>query len=178
MKKLALFLSFVLLPYLLFAQTNKKHKGESLALEWLHTADWKVADDQDDGQQHIIDLVHENESIDKWTELGNMTSLKGMVGLPIDTAMYMMFWSAIATAPDAKLTLIQQGVTQDCEWSIFSIEAPGFTDDTIPESQLWYVIQGKEGLYTNFIAIKKSKLPDDFKAKWSAFFQKGRLVYN
>lgn len=178
MSKFILFLSFVLLPYLLPAQRNKMHKVESLKLEWPDSEHWKVADDQEDGPQHITDLVHENESIDKWTELGNMTSIKGALDLPVDSTMSYIYFSALSSAPDAKLTFIQKGETQDCAWSIFTIEAPGFTDDTIPESQLWYVIQGKEGLYTNFIAIKKSKLPEDFKTKWTAFFQKGRLVYN
>ena len=177
MCKLAFFLSFVFLPFLLFAQ-NKPHPAESLKLDWPESEHWKVGDEQQDRRQHITDLIHEDESIDKWTELGNMTSIKGMVGIPVDTAMYMMFLSALGAAPEAKLTFMQKGEIQECPWILFTIEAPGFKEDTMPESQLWYVIQGKQGLYTNFIAIKKPKLPEDFKTKWIAFFLKGRLVYN
>jgi hypothetical protein len=175
-KTIALIIFF--LPYVLFAQNNKANKGESLKLDWPKSEHWKIGDEQEAGVQHIVDLVHENESTASWTELGNMTSIKGIVGIPVDTAMYMMFLSAVAKAYDPKLTFIQKGQLQDCAWILFSIEAPGFKNDTIPESQLWYVVQGKEGLYTNFIAIKNSRLPEDFKQKWTTFFLSGRLTYN
>jgi len=178
MSKLALFFFLVFIPFILFAQNDKPPKGESLKLEWPESDHWKVGGDLEEGPQHITNFIHDGETLDKWTELGNMTSLKGMLGISVDTAMYVMFLSAVAKAPDAKLAVIKKGETQDCPWIIFSIEAPEFKKDTIPESQLWFLIQGKQGLYTNFVATKQPKLPEDFKQKWTTFFEKGRLVYN
>ena len=171
-------LVFFCLPGIVSAQIEKASKTETLRLEWPKSEHWKVGDQQEYGVQRTVDLVHENESVIEWTELGNMTSVKGMTGIPVDTAMYMMFLSAVAKAVDPKLTFIQKGQMQDCPWILFSIEAQGFKNDTTPESQLWYVLQGKQGLYTNFIAIKSSKLPVEFKQKWTTFFLNGRLMYD
>lgn len=147
-------------------------------LDWPDSEHWKVGTDQENGQQHVIELIHENETVEKWTEMGNMTSIKGVVNVPIDTAMRLMFKSAADDAINPKLTFIKKGETQGCSWIIFTIESASFKSDPHPESQVWFIVQGKQGLYTNFVALKKAKLPEDFKKKWSAFFQSMKLVYN
>ena len=177
MRKLVLIL-FAFLPLAVFAQQNGGRTGENLMLDWPDSEHWKVGDDQENTEQHAIDLIHENETIDKWTELGNMTSIKGVRNIPIDTAMNMMLRMAQKEGPKAKLTFLKKGELQNCPWIIFTIECPGFNDHSSAESQLWFIIQGKQGLYTNFIAQKKSKLPEDFKTKWTAFFMNAKLVYN
>jgi len=178
--RLCIFFSVVLcfLSGLAAAQVENEMKVEHLRLEWPSSAHWKVINDQTSGFQQSIDMVHDGETINHWTELANMTSIRGMTGIPVDTAMYMMFLSAIAKAENPKVTQIQKGVMQGCEWILFSIEAPSFKNDTTPESQLWYVLQGKQGLYTNFIAIKNATLPEAFKEKWTTFFLNGKLIYD
>lgn len=180
MSKLYFFVAALLVPVFVFAQSTPtpNTKTESLKIEWPESDHWKVGKDQSDNRMHSVDMVHENESLALWTEMANSTSLKGMLYIPVDTAMYFMFLSAIAKAPDAKLTMVKKGEMQECPWILFSIEAPEFKTDPIPESQLWFVVQGKQGLYTNFVALKKEKLPDDFLKKWTDFFLKTRLSYN
>ncbi len=53
---------------------NEQQVGESLMLNWPDEENWKVGDDQENETQHVLDLIHSNETINKWTELGNMTS--------------------------------------------------------------------------------------------------------
>lgn len=177
MKQITFLFFILLLPFFTTAQTNAPQK-ESLVLDWPKNEHWIMGDDQENSRQHIIDLIHEGETVDKWTELANMTTVKGIRGIPIDTAMIIMFSSAKVTAPDAKLTFIKRGEMQECGWIIFSIESPHFDQDTTAESQLWLVVQGKQALYTNFVAVKAPALTEEFKTKWSTFFQKARLVYN
>lgn len=167
----------VLVPICVLAQDKKTRKSESFVLAWPVSENWVVGDDQETTQQHVVDYIHDNESVDAWTELGNMTTINRVIRMHIDTVMYIMFSSAKATAPDAKLTLLEQGEKQDCQWIIFTIEAPRFNDNENPESQIWYIIQGKQALYTNFVAVKKALLDEGFKTKWSSFFRKGLLVY-
>jgi len=155
---------------------NEQQVGESLALDWPDTENWKVGDDQENAQQHVIDLIHTNETIDKWTELGNMTSLKGVKGIPVDKAMNLMFDQAKQNSPKAKLTFIEKDEKADCPWIIFTIEAPYFNNDKNPESQLWYIVQGKQALYTNFRAVKRTTVPTDLKDKWIKFFKAGKIV--
>ncbi len=178
MKISALILFLIALPLLVSAQDKQPLKSESLKLNWPESEHWKTGDDQQNSRQHIVDLIHEGESVDKWTELGNMTTIKNVTGMAIDTAMIIMFSSARISAPDAKLTYIDRGEEQECQWILFTIEAPYFNEDTMPESQLWYVVQGKQSLFTNFVAVKKATLDEAFKTKWSTFFRKARLEYN
>jgi tetratricopeptide (TPR) repeat protein len=156
---------------------NQQQAGESLMLDWPDSENWKVGDDQENAQQRVIDLIHTNETIDNWTELGNMTSFKGVTAkIPMDKAMNLMFDQAKQNAPKAKLTFIEKDENVEYPWIIFTIEAPGFKNDNRPESQLWYIIQGNQALYSNFRAIKQAKIPDDLKAKWTNFFKTGKIV--
>jgi hypothetical protein len=155
---------------------NEQREGESLMLDWPDSENWKIGDDQENAQQRVIDLIHTNETIDKWTELGNMTSFKGVIGVPMNKAMNLMFAQAKQNSTKAKLTFIEKDEKCKYPWIIFTIEAPGFKNDKTPESQLWYIIQGKQALYTNFRAIKQATIPNDLKEKWIKFFKTSKIV--
>lgn len=156
---------------------SEQLRGESLMLDWPDSEKWKVGDNQENSQQHVIDLIHENETIESWTELGNMTSYKGAVNIPVEKAMNMMFEQAQKHSAKAKLTFIEKNETAENPWIIFTIESPSFKNDKTPESQLWFIIQGKQSLYTNFRAIKQATIPEDLKTKWTTFFKTGKIVY-
>ena len=156
---------------------NTQQSGESLTLDWPDSEKWKIGDDQENADQHVVDLIHEGETIDNWTELGNMTSIKGVVNVNVTTAMNMMFDQSKKDAPNAKLTFLEKDEQAENPWIIFVIEAPGFANDNRPESQLWYIVQGKQGLYTNFRAIRKAAIPATLQKKWMAFFKTGKIVY-
>lgn len=166
-----------------FGQTDQKNientqkKGESLMLDWPDSEGWKIGDDQENEQQHVLDLIRNDETIDSWTELGNMTSIKGVVKVPVDYAMNLMFEQTKKKSSKAKLTFIEKNENLDCPWIIFTIECPNFKKNKQPESQLWFIIQGKQALYTNFRAIKEATIPADLKVKWTDFFKTGKIVY-
>ena len=149
---------------------------ESFVLDWPQNGNWKVGADQVNEQQRVIDFIHPNETIEKWTELANMSTVKGVKGVKVDTAMNFVFEQARLNSPKAKLTFIEKDEIAVYPWIIFTVEAPGFVNDETPESQLWYIIQGKQSLYTNFIAIKKATIPADLKEKWTKFFKAGKIV--
>ena len=155
---------------------NEQQVGESLMLNWPENENWKVGDDQENAEQHVLDLIHSNETIDKWTELGNMTSIKGVKGVPVEQAMNLIFEQTKKDAPKAKLTFIEKDETAEFPWIIFTVESPSFKNDKTPESQLWYIIQGKQALYTNFRAIKQATIPADLKEKWTKFFKTGKII--
>jgi hypothetical protein len=145
-------------------------------LDWPDSENWKIGDNQENAQQHVIDLIHSNETIDKWTELGNMTSIYNVKGVPMDQAMNLMFEQSKTIAPKAKLTFIEKDESAKYPWIIFTIEAPGFNNDKIPESQLWYIVQGDQALYTNFRAVKKAKISGEQRDAWTKFFKTAKIV--
>ena len=155
---------------------NEQQLGESLMLDWPESENWKVGSSQENEQMAILELIHANETLEKWTEIGTMMSIKGAKNIPMDEAMNMMFDQAKLNSPKAKLTFIVKDESVEYPWIIFTIEAPNFKNDKAPESQLWYIVQGKTALYTNFRAVKQSKVPADLKDKWIKFFKTGKIV--
>lgn len=156
---------------------NKQQEGESLSFYFPENENWKIGDNQENDEQQIIDMIHSNEAIDNWTELTNMTSIKGVKGINVEKVMNLMFEESKKNSSNAKLTFIEKNESVEFPWIIFTIESPNFKNDKIPESQLWYIVQGKQSLYTNFRAVKSASISEDQKQKWIAFFKTGKIVY-
>jgi hypothetical protein len=183
MKKIIL-LSFILTASGSFAQNDsiktirgsEQQSGESLQLNWQENENWTAANTQENDKASLIEFIHPDESLDNWTEMGSMTSIKNTKNVPVDVAMNLMYEQAQKKAPSAKLTFIEKDDKALYPWIIFKIEAPKFNADKHPESQVWYIVQGKEALYTNFRAIKKSKITKDYEEKCVAFFKTGKVV--
>jgi tetratricopeptide (TPR) repeat protein len=155
---------------------NEQQLGESLSLHWPEEENWKIGSNQENEQMNMVELIHSDETFDNWTEIGTMTSIKGAKNIPMDKAMHLMFEQTKQNSPKAKLTFIEKDESLEYPWIIFTIESPSFKNDKNPESQLWYIVQGKTSLYTNFRAIKKKEIPIDLKEKWIKFFKTGKIV--
>jgi hypothetical protein len=150
---------------------------DNLKINWPEEYEWKIGSNQETEQIHFIEIIPGNESIDNWTIIGTMTSMKGVTNVPMDAAINLMFDQTKAIAPKAKLTIIEKNETDPNHWAIFKIESPRFTDDKNPESQLYYIIQGKYSLYSNFVAIKEKELSADFVNEWITVFKASEFVY-
>ncbi len=155
---------------------NEQQNGESLMLYWPEEENWKVGSSQENEQIAMLELIHTNETLENWTEIGTMMSIKGARNIPMEKAMNLMYEQSKQKSPKAKLTFIEKDENVEYPWIIFTIESPNFKNDRTPESQLWYVVQGKTALYTNFRAIKQATIPSDLKDKWIKFFKTGKIV--
>ena len=151
-------------------------QAEKIKISWPEEYKWKVLSDQEDKGVHMTELIPENESGEKWTIIGTTMSIKGAQNVPTDTMMNLMFDQTKANAPKAKLTEIEKGVKDSHPWIIFKIESPRFNNDKNPESQLYFIIQGTQSLYSNFVGVKKKELSADFVEKWSAVFKASEIV--
>ena len=171
MKQVLVSISLVICSLASIAQT------ESLKILWPEEYKWKIGSNQEDKTQHMMELIPGKESIDKWTIIGTMLSIKGITNVPVDVAMNMMFDQAKQTAITPTLTEIERNDTAKHSWIIFKIETPAFKGDKTPESQLYYVIQGESSLYSNFVAIKEKSLPPAFVERWKKVFKGSELVY-
>jgi hypothetical protein len=161
---------------LMFSSMNCIAQGEQLMIEWPEEGKWKVGSSQENSKTHMLEIIHGNESIENWTELGTMMSLKGVKIDNIEKVMALMFQQSRQNAPDAKLTLIEKKISTEYPWILFTIEAPAFKNDPNPESQIWYCVQGKETLYNNFIAFKKASISNEDVKKWSKIFLASKIV--
>ncbi|MCL6462756.1 MAG: hypothetical protein I4O51_12925 [Flavobacterium micromati] len=155
---------------------NDQQDGESLSLHWPESENWKIGSNQENDEMSMIELIPSNETFENWTEIGTMISLKGAKNIPMDKAMEMKFEELKKSSPKAKLTFIEKDENAQYPWIFFTIECPKFKNDKNPESQLWYVTQGKTSLYINFRAIKESSIPENLKNKWIQFFKTATIV--
>ena len=171
-RQLLFLLTLIILTIPSFGQTQ-----ENLKITWPEEYKWKIGSNQEDDTQQMLELIPGNESVDKWTIIGTMLSIKGVKGVPMDVAMNLMFDQAKQNAINAKLTLIERNDTAKNAWIIFKIESPRFKNDKNPESQLYYIIQGNSSLYSNFVAIKEKTLSKEFIDKWTKIFKSSELVY-
>ena len=156
---------------------NEQQKGESLMLYWPEDENWKMANSQETEQMLMIELLRNDETFDNWTEIGTMQSVKGAVGVPMDEAMNVIGDQAKNDCSDAKITLIDKDEKAEFPWVIFSVECASYKSSKTAESQIWYIVQGKDALYMNFRAVKKATVPEKTKEKWVAFFKTGKVMY-
>lgn len=163
--------------YLIQFCGNEQGYGESLMLYWPESENWKIGDNQDNKDMQVLNLIHTNETLDNWTELASMTAARGITGVPVTVTMNIVFETSKKNSPESKLTFIEKDENAEFPWIIFTVESPNFKDDSKPESQLWYIVQGKQALYTNFRAIKQATIPADLKEKWTKFFKTGKIMY-
>jgi hypothetical protein len=69
-KRLIFFVAFV--TTIAFGQT----KNENLKIIWPEEYKWKIGSNQEDNSTHLLEIVPGKESIEKWSMLGMMMSLK------------------------------------------------------------------------------------------------------
>ncbi len=146
---------------------------EKFVLDW--PENW-VGSKQENDKMIMIEYVASDETLENWTEIGTMTTIKGLTNITLVDYKNLLFQQSKKNSSKAQLTVIEKNENSANPWIIFTIEAPNFKNDKNPESQLWFVIQGKDSLYSNFRAVKQPKISAELKDKWIAFFKKGRII--
>jgi hypothetical protein len=169
MKNLLTVILFLTLSNVAFSQ-------ETLKIVWPEKYEWKLLSNQEDGNIHMIEVIPGKENAEDWTMLGQMLSIKGALNVPMEEAKKMMFDQTKVNSPNAKLRVLDKNEADQFPWIIFKIENPISDENQNPESQLWYIRQGNEALYVNFIAMKTNKLKDGFLKNWSDVFKASEIV--
>lgn len=163
--------------YLLKFCPEQIDKMERFALDWPDDENWRVGDNQSTKEINTMVLLRDNETFANWTELGQMQSLIGIRNLDLESGMNMLFEESKKTCESPNLTFLEKDLKAEYPWIMFTIDCAEYKKDDNPESQLWFLIQGKTSFYMNFRAIKKAKIDDENKVKWSKFFKEGRIDY-
>jgi len=170
---------YFLLAIALFAAVNSsiaQTKNETLRL-FLPTAyQWKMASDQERGNARMMELIPGNETLNNWSIIVTTVSMKGVKGMSLTTIMNTIYSKTKVNAPQSKLVMIERKDIGTNLWIIFRI-SPGFGKSQNPESQLYFVIQGNQNLYNNFVAVKKDMLSPLFIDQWTRVFKSSKLIY-
>ncbi|MDX5348720.1 MAG: hypothetical protein LPJ89_10150 [Hymenobacteraceae bacterium] len=173
-KKLTLCL---LLLTCLAANAFCQGKNENLKIVWPEEYKWKVISNQEDESVHVLQLIPGNESAEQWTVMGQMAAQKNFKAESVEQILNAFKQASEQESPKAKFTVLQKSSKPDSIWALFKVETPSFPNDPVPESQLYYVVQGEITLYFNFVAVKKKKLSKEFIDEWTKVFMNSELVY-
>lgn len=152
-------------------------KNERFELPWMNDINWKINSNQENEIMQLTEFIHPDESSVFWTELGIMIKSKGTKNTKLEDAMNMMYEQTKKNAPSVKLTFLEKNEKSEFPWIIFKTEAENYKKDNQPESELWFIIQGNQALYSNFIAIKKDHLTEDFQTFWMDYFKNGKILF-
>lgn len=164
MKKLIAFCLLIIGTFSLFAQ-------ESIEVEW--PSKWKVLTDQETDQLHQWEYIPKKENGDNWTVLGTVMKVKGVPNVSMDVAKNLLTEQVSAKTSNAKITELDRKEQSVNPWILLQVDNSGWEG---PESQLYFITQGSEGLYMVFVAQKTRKLKKDFVEEWSSILKRSKLV--
>lgn len=187
MKYLAL-LSIVAIafaPSLSFGQTpdttKPRVKQEVLKIDWPAEYNWKVGSDQDDGKMHMLEVVPGNETVQNWSIIGSLLAIKGVTGVPMDAVIQGTMEQQKKLDTAARMTILERNDTAKHPFILFKMESPTLHDQgkpgqpLLPESEIFYFVQGETSLFNAIVGVKQTTLSDDFINKWKAVFRTSRL---
>jgi hypothetical protein len=174
MKKSSCLLAVLLL--VLVAISDGQVKKESLKIMWPGEYKWKIGSNQQAQNVQMVELIPGNETLQKWSIMGTMMSMKGVKNTPLLSVMNDTYRKMKVNAPNAKLTMGDQGAISGFRYILFTIESPKFNNSMVPESQLYFVVQGGQSLYINFAAIHAPTLSKQFVSKWSNVFKASQVI--
>ncbi|MFD2286664.1 hypothetical protein GJU39_18855 [Pedobacter petrophilus] len=169
---------FIIICLVLTCIVNFAQAQETLKIAWPDEYKWKIGSNQKSGNTRMVELLPGNASFKNWTIIGTMLSMMGSTSVSVEQAMTMTYNQTLKNAPGAKITMIEKGIKSGSPWILFRVESPGFNNSDTPESQLYYIIQGKRALYSNFVAVKQPALSVLFVEKWAKVFKNSMLVGN
>ncbi|MFA7326021.1 MAG: tetratricopeptide repeat protein [Candidatus Kapaibacterium sp.] len=152
-------------------------KEEIFNLDWTDYKNWKLGDKQESKVSVVYDYIREDENLDNWTELINSTQTPLNQKLPMHYLISLMKEQSTSRSETSVFTILELDSMAENGWVIFKIENNTTPEYTAAESQLWYLIQGKKGVYLNFWTNRKDSITDEEVEEWSAFFKKSYFTY-
>ncbi len=168
---------FSILLFITFHVSFAQGRFENLKINWPAEYKWKVGSNQNTAQAQMLELIPGNENINNWSIIGTMVCMKGVRTVPVASFMRTTYTKLKTSAPKATLRVIEDGSKARTPYIIFKIESPAFLNSKTPESQLYYVIQGSQSLFNNFVAVKQAYLGPLFVEKWVKVFKGSQFVY-
>lgn len=150
--------------------------SERLEINWPVKDRWKLLADNKDSMSHILEYAPQEATLTKWDTIIYVQTIKNIVAPSLDLVLSSYSKAALKESSKAIFTVIDKDESTKNFWVIYKVETADFPNDPVPESQLWYIVQGNETLFVNFIAVKEKTISDAFVAYWSKVFKTSKLI--
>lgn len=147
-------------------------RTEHIDIDWPGEYNWKIVQQKHDENKQTSMIIPGNDSISNPSIIGSLTVYRG--------AKFSTFENIISNYKarldsGSSLTPLERSQKTKYPWIIFKVETPATTKYPEPESDLYYVVQGKFGVYENFVGIKAATLSGEFVKKWTAVFMTAQI---
>jgi hypothetical protein len=164
-----------LLFFLLFLSLSSisQRKAEHIVISWPGEYNWKIVQQANDENKQTSMIIPGDESPQTASIFGSLKAFRGVKYTNLEEIIdsYRARLDSGTT-----LTLIEKQQSAKYPWVLFKVETPVTNKYPEPESDLYYVVQGKFGLYENFVGIKAATLNSEFVKKWTAVFMTSKIT--
>jgi hypothetical protein len=151
-------------------QTGRAMRRERLAIAFPGAATWKLITDTLVDNFATRQYLPENETPEKWNQMVYAMTMENVQIADIDQAIKSFTDAATGKSSSAKVTLLSKENLPKRRRALFKVETPA-----VPESQLYYVVQGVKSFHAVFIAQKSATLSPAFIKTWGDIFRKSKL---
>lgn len=175
MRRFFLFTILILSTFLSIGQSL----AEKLITIFPAEYSWKTVAHKVDSATHyeFMEMVPKEESLEKWTIIISTTVVRDLLTPNINEVIKIFSDAAIQESSKAIVTVLEKDDKSKNFWALYKVETSDFPRDSMPESQLTYVVQRKTSLFLTFVAIKEKELSKEFVAKWSKILKKSKLSF-
>ncbi len=142
-----------------------------LEARWPKRDEWKVIHRNETERQKRIELVPKGEDAKEWQHLGNLTALKFVQGIPMDTARFLLTKQTEGKCKKVRSRTLEKRDQGPDSYIFFELNCKAHINTREPETQLWYVEQGRRHLYAYFVAVRKKRMNRKERKKWMDFFR-------
>ncbi|WP_281635926.1 hypothetical protein [Flavobacterium marginilacus] len=149
------------------AQSNSKK--EKFTINWPKDEGWHIVDQQDDvrGMLTGIRFLKGKEFIGNSSEMVATDICRDSLYVPLSRVE--AFYPPLKNIPATKRTIIERDDKAQYPWFILKIEH-------VSESQIWYVIQGKNELFCNVWLTQQKEITPESQEKWVKVFKSSKIM--
>jgi hypothetical protein len=162
----------VLFAFLIFNNINAQSnsKTEIFTINWPKEEGWHIIKRDNNASSTVMMtvLLKGNETIENHSEIGTTYICNGSMYVPIENKIEELF-QPLKNTPTAKRTIIEKDEKAKYPWSILKIEYP-------IESQIWYIIQGKNELYCTLWSTNQKEITPKSQEKWVKIFKSSKII--
>lgn len=160
----------VLFVFLIFSNINAQSnlKKEIFTINWPQEEGWHIVKEYNKASVKMIVFLKGNEVIENCSEIGTTYIYRDSMNVSMENKIKELFQSR-KYAPTVRKTIIAKDEKAKYPWFILKIEYPF-------ESQIWYVIKGKNEVYSNLWSTKQKVLTPKSEEKWIKIFKSSKIV--
>ncbi|MCK7554610.1 hypothetical protein MKQ70_06165 [Chitinophaga sedimenti] len=150
-------------------------KLERLLLQLPAGKSWKVIADQENEDMKLKQWIPQDENSARYSTALTVMSYKNSRMDSLEQTLTNFRAAGRLQSDKAKFTLIQKEEKPGNTWALFKIESPSILKDKMPESNLYYILQGRSSFHVAFATSRTPLLSETFVKTWTNIFKKGMI---